>query len=293
MDYIKTLKELPIKHKYFVGIDSDGCVFDSMEIKHKECFCPAYIKHFGLQSASKFARQVWEFVNLYSKTRGTNRFLALQRSIKLISQWQLFADRGITISSISELNNWIQEETKLGNPALIQKVETSQNKVLKDILAWSLEVNQRIQDMVYGLAPFPTVEKSLQKLTNKADKIVISQTPFEALDREWKEHNLDKYINYIAGQEAGTKTEHLKYAAVGKYELDKILMIGDAPGDFRAAQTNNVLFYPIIPGDEEASWQRFHNEAIDLFFAGKYKGKYQDKLMAEFDSALPTNPPWL
>ena len=33
---------------YLVCIDSDGCVFDTMEIKHKECFCPPYIKHFGL-----------------------------------------------------------------------------------------------------------------------------------------------------------------------------------------------------------------------------------------------------
>lgn len=44
------------QHSYFVGIDSDGCVFDTMEIKHKECFIPNIIKHWGLQAVSKYAR---------------------------------------------------------------------------------------------------------------------------------------------------------------------------------------------------------------------------------------------
>ncbi len=27
------------RHEFLVCIDSDGCAFDTMEIKHKECFC--------------------------------------------------------------------------------------------------------------------------------------------------------------------------------------------------------------------------------------------------------------
>src|SRR5205085_10471008 len=45
------------KHDFLVGIDSDGCVFDSMEIKYKECFIPNFINHYGLQGVSKFARE--------------------------------------------------------------------------------------------------------------------------------------------------------------------------------------------------------------------------------------------
>lgn len=78
MDYVEQLKSLPKKQRYFIGFDSDGCVFDTMELKHKECFCPAVIKHLGCQPVSKAAREVWDFVNLYSKTRGCNRFLAIQ-----------------------------------------------------------------------------------------------------------------------------------------------------------------------------------------------------------------------
>ena len=46
----------------------------------------------------------------------------------------------------------------------------------------------------------------------------------------------------------GTKKEHLKLAASAKYPPEKILMIGDAPGDYQAAKSNQALFFPIVPG---------------------------------------------
>src|SRR3954469_22808181 len=83
-DPAQILKDFKPSKEFFVGIDSDGCIFDSMEIKHKECFTPMYIKHFALQAVSKYAREVWEFVNLYSKTRGANRFPALSAALNLL-----------------------------------------------------------------------------------------------------------------------------------------------------------------------------------------------------------------
>jgi len=292
MDYVQQLKSLPKTHDYFVGIDSDGCVFDTMEIKQKECFCPCFIKHFGLQAASKYAREAWIFVNLYSKTRGCNRFLAVQRTLSLMKDWSVFRDRGLDIRGVPELDAWLQEETKLGNPTLEAKVKATGSEALKRILAWSKEVNQRIADMVYGVPPFPGVRESLAKVQGKATMIVVSQTPVEALVREWQEHHIDGFVDCIAGQEAGTKGEHLQYATRGLYDARRVLMIGDAHGDVKAASAVSALFYPIVPGDEEASWQRFHTEALGKFFDGSYAGAYQKKLLVEFDQALPENPPW-
>jgi phosphoglycolate phosphatase-like HAD superfamily hydrolase len=292
MDYVSQLRGLPKTTDFFVGIDSDGCVFDSMEIKQQECFCPCFIKHFGMQAASKYARQVWLFVNLYSKTRGCNRYLAVQRALQLIQERPEFAARGLDVKSIPALDAWIDEEPKRGIPTLTAKVKASGDEALTAILAWAMEVDARIKDLVHGVPPFPGVRESLEKLTGKADMIVVSQTPFEALEREWAEHGIEKYVNYIAGQEAGTKTQHIEYAAGGKYAPEKTLMIGDAPGDLKAAKGNNALFYPILPGNEEASWARFHDEAIDKFLAGEYAGAYEAELLAEFDKALPELPPW-
>ena len=120
----------------------------------------------------------------------------------------------------------------------------------------------------------------------------VSATPNEALQREWEEHGLDKYVGMISGQEMGKKAEHLKYGAVGKYEQGKMLMMGDAPGDLKAARANDILFFPINPGEEEASWKLFFEEAADRFFAGEYGGDYEQKLIDDFLAHLPAAPPW-
>ncbi|OGV47792.1 MAG: haloacid dehalogenase [Lentisphaerae bacterium GWF2_52_8] len=292
MDHIQELKELPKKHEFFIGFDSDGCIFDTMEIKQKECFCPNFIKHFKLQAASKYAREVWEFVNLYSKTRGCNRFNAVKYALDFIRERKVFADRGIRPAAMKDLEAWLKVETKLGNPALKAKLAQAPTDELKMLYAWSIEVNESIEKMVFGIPPFPGVKEVLDSAKGRADMIVVSQTPLEALTREWKENKIDHYLNFIAGQEHGTKTEHLKYAAVGKYSSDKILMVGDANGDLKAASSNGVLFYPVIPGREEESWAKLANEALAKFFDGTYKGAYQDALLAEFDKALPAIPPW-
>jgi phosphoglycolate phosphatase-like HAD superfamily hydrolase len=196
------------------------------------------------------------------------------------------------IPDMKVLLDWTKTESKLGNPALEAFAQKVDLPVIDTTYAWSLKVNQDIGELVYGMPPFPFVQESLDKLVKKADAIVVSQTPHEALEREWKENKIDKYIRLIAGQELGTKTEHLALAAKGKYPSDKILMVGDAPGDYNAAKANDVLFYPINPGHEEKSWERFYKEALDKFFSGTYKGEYENELIREFEAFLPENPSW-
>jgi hypothetical protein len=125
-----------------------------------------------------------------------------------------------------------------------------------------------------------------------ADIIVVSATPGEALQREWEEHDIARFARLILGQEMGFKKEHLKYCAAGKYDPDKIIMLGDAPGDHAAAKANGAIFAPVNPGEEAASWKRFLEEGIDKFLAGKFRGAYEDELMKEFDACLPSAPPW-
>ncbi len=286
------LKNLQPQKEFFIGIDSDGCVFDTMEIKQKECFCPNFIRFYNLQRISKYARETWEFVNLYSKTRGVNRFKALLEAVKLLHERKEVKARKAALPDMSALAKWVSKETKLGNPALESYAAQVNDPRITLTLQWSKKVNQDIADMVYGINPFPLVEESLAKLTTKADSIVVSQTPVEALKREWEENDVDKYVHVIAGQEYGTKTEHLALAAKGKYPDNKILMIGDAPGDYKAATSNGVLFYPVNPGHEEESWDRFYNEALERFFSGNYQGDYEDSLIEEFNSYLPEKPSW-
>jgi len=290
-DPSQALRDFEPGHGFFIGIDSDGCVFDSMEIKQKECFAPMFIKHHGLQAVSKYAREVWEFVNLYSKTRGINRFPALVRALGLLRERHEVQARDAKVPSYPALDEWIARETKLGNATLATEVERGNNG-LAQVKVWSDAVNEQIADIVHGVPPFPLVRDCLSQALGQADLMVISQTPCDALEREWAEHDLARFVQAIAGQEMGTKTEHLQFATTGKYPADKVLMIGDAPGDHKAAKANSVLFYPILPGREEASWERLHSEALGRFFDGTYAGDYEASLFAEFDATLPEHPSW-
>jgi phosphoglycolate phosphatase-like HAD superfamily hydrolase len=291
MDPAQPLRDFQPSKKFFVGIDSDGCVFDSMEVKQKECFIPVFIKHFHLQAASKYARQTSEFVNLYSKTRGCNRFHALTLSLNLLRRRPEVIARRVAVKDTSELDAWIARETKLSNGPLAAEIKSG-NQALATYLDWSNEVNAAVADMVQSVPPFPLVRECLEKIRTQADAMVISQTPGEALRREWEENGIDSDVKLIAGQEMGTKAEHLKLAAVGKYQRENILMIGDAPGDYKAAKSNAALFYPVVPGHEERSWERLFQEGLDRFFAGTFAGSYEKELFAEFDASLPATPPW-
>ena len=290
-DPAQVLRDFQPGSEFFIGIDSDGCVFDSMEIKQKECFAPMFVKHNGLQAVSKYARQVWEFVNLYSKTRGANRFPALARALDLLRERAEVQARKVHVPSYPALDEWMARETKLGNATLAAEVERG-NDGLAQVKVWSDAVNTQIADIVHGVPPFPLVRECLDEALGQADLMVISQTPCDALEREWAEHELAKFVKVIAGQEIGTKTEHLQFATTGKYPANKVLMIGDAPGDHKAAKANGVLFYPVLPGHEEASWELLHGEALERFFAGTYAGDYEAKLFAKFDACLPERPSW-
>src|SRR6056297_2726397 len=151
------LKNLQPTKEFFVGIDSDGCAFDTMEIKQKECFCPNFIKHFELQKVQKYAREIWEFVNLYSKTRGVNRFLAVIEAFRQIKERDEVQARGFVPKDIKPLIEWTEKESKLGIPALVQYASVVNDEIINVSLNWAKEVNKDIAEMVYGMPPFPWV----------------------------------------------------------------------------------------------------------------------------------------
>jgi len=297
-DPAQPLKNFKPKKIFFVGIDSDGCAFDTMGIKQRECFCPWLIGYFGLQPVAKAVRECKEFADLFSKTRGFNRHKTSKRIIaELLPAHPMVKARDFKVPQYPHYFAWVDDpNSMLSNDGLKQAIEKATDpdvkSELENALAWSEKVNESIGQIVKGLPPFPYVRESLEKITPLADVIVVSATPNEALAREWEEHDIAKYVEVIAGQEMGKKAEHLEYATKDRYKKDHVLMVGDAPGDMKAAKANDALFYPINPGDEVKSWKRFHREGFDKFINGEYAGEYEEKVIAEFDAYLPEKPPW-
>jgi phosphoglycolate phosphatase-like HAD superfamily hydrolase len=291
-DYQSELIIFKPDHKFFIGIDSDGCVFDTMEVKQKEFFIPNALKYFDLFAISKILRETWEFVNLYSVYRGGNRFTSILKVFELLSERKEIKESACKLPDLSCLKQWVKSETKLANSTLRKYFELNYDPGLEKVIRWTEAVNMDISKWLVDIPPFPHAKAAIEKMTEFADLLIVSQTPLEALDREWGEHDLKKYVKAIAGQEHGTKTEHIALAAKGKYPDKKILMIGDAKGDLEAARNNGILFYPVIPGKEDESWEKFLNEGLDRFVNGTFEGFYEESLFKEFEKHLPVTPPW-
>jgi phosphoglycolate phosphatase-like HAD superfamily hydrolase len=286
------LRNFTPAHDTFVGIDSDGCVFDTMEVKQKQFFHGKIVQFWGLEAIEPQVRRVAEFVNLYSKTRGSNRFTALLRTFELLRDWPEVACAGVALPSCQALRDYVNSGLPLGNPSLHSEAARTGDPELRRLFEWSLAVNADIDTNMPPIPPFASARTALERIAAVSDAIVVSQTPEAALVIEWRKHGLDGLVRVLAGQELGGKAEHIRLATAGRYVPDRVLLIGDSINDLKAAIEAGVLFYPISPGREEDAWQVFLAEAYDRFLNGTYAGEYQRRLTAAFDALLPDTPPW-
>ncbi|MEE9368170.1 MAG: hypothetical protein V3V05_04815 [Pontiella sp.] len=275
----------------FVGIDSDGCVFDTMEIKQKDHFHPAIIKHWNLEAIEPQVRAAAEFTYLYSTYRGLNRFLGLCKTFELLRDWPEARDKA-EVPDPSDLRIFCDSGLPLSNETIKAEAERTGSKLLGETYDWSGDLNEDIDKNMPDPPSFKGVEAALQRIQKTSDAIVISQTQAVALLKDWYRDELAKYVSVIAGPELGSKIDHFTMAAVDRYPSNAILMIGDAPGDMAAAQAIGCNFFPINPGHEINSWDRFMDEAYSAFLAGGFTNEYQQKLNREFKALLPGTPPW-
>lgn len=277
--------------KTFVGIDSDGCVFDTMEIKQKDFFHPHIIRHWGLEAIEPQVRAAAEFVYLYSTYRGLNRFLGLCKTFELLVDWEEARSKA-SLPDPADLRIYCDSGLPLSNATLQSEAERTGSPLLAEVYDWSVALNEDIDRNMPDPPPFPGVEQVLQRIQQHSDTIVISQTQSVALLKDWYRDNLAQYVSVIAGPELGSKIDHFTMAAVNRYPSNAILMIGDAPGDMATAQSIGCNFYPINPGHEVESWQRFMDEAYAAFLSGGFSQDYQKQLNNEFKALLPGTPPW-
>ena len=128
--------------------------------------------------------------------------------------------------------------------------------------------------------------RSLTELDRAIDQFFAAFTPEAAIRREWRYHGIDHLVSGIAGQEQGSKARQLAQANGGSYPAGRMLMIGDAPGDHQAAVESGAHFFPILPGEEEYSWQQLHNEGYPRFLASTFTDDYAARWLRRFEESL-------
>ena len=112
MYMFERIEDFKKNHEYLVCIDSDGCAMDTMDIKHFECFGPCMIEEWGLEKWDKKLLERWNEINLYTKTRGTNRFKTLGMILKEVNASY------VKIEGLEILEEWISHTKELSNPNL-------------------------------------------------------------------------------------------------------------------------------------------------------------------------------
>ncbi len=274
------LENFERKHDYLVCIDSDGCAMDTMNIKHFRAFGPELIKAFDLEEWEDELLERWNEENLFSRTRGMNRFLGAFSLLQYVNESKRH------IPELEDLREWIENGEGLSNAALEARLDAAPSPMLEKVLQWSYNVNRAVSEIPEEEnRPFEGVLEALQKVHGKADIAIVSSANPEAVEEEWTRCGLMDYVDVMCAQDVGTKAESISYLLEHGYEKDKVLKVGDAPGDLQAAETNGVYFYPILAGDEVASWQAFREKYFDIFMAGRY-GEVQDEMIRRFDENL-------
>ena len=203
-------------NEFLVCVDSDGCAMDTMEIKHRKCFAPEMIKTWNLQENEEYILNLWFDLNLYTQTRGINRFKGLAETFKIIRE------KGIEIEDLDSLLNWVETTNELSNRSLKNEIEKTDSKALKMALEWSLNVNESIERLPKGDEPFENVKEGLEALSKKVGISVVSSANGEALNDEWSRNDLVKYLRALLGQEAGTKQHCIAELKKKGYATDKI-----------------------------------------------------------------------
>lgn len=261
---------------FLVCVDSDGCAMDTMDVKHERCFGPKAIEVWNLQYAEKRFMELWNSINLYTRTRGINRFKGLVKTFEDV------AAEGIEMPDLSSVKKWTETTKELSNPSLERAIAETNDEQLKKALQWSVEVNKAIHALADEDEPFPGVKKGLETIEKIADLAIVSSANGGAVQAEWTRHGLATHVQVMLGQEAGTKAYCIEQLKKIGYSADHVLMVGDAPGDLEAAEHNDVCYYPILVGKEAFSWERLSCEGLNKFLDGTFKGDYQQQLIDEF-----------
>lgn len=266
---------------FLICVDSDGSAMDTMEIKHCDCFCPCLIAEWGLEPYREKVLQIWKSVNLYSITRGINRYRALKIVMERIN------DQITPIEGIESLVKWLEITPELSNAALIRYLEDVDSPFLSKALRWSQAVSSAIgQIPVEKRRPYEGVEEALQAAHFSSDIVVVSAANPDAMYEEWELHGLAYYVNMILSQNVGPKKYCVAEMIQKGYDPKHVLVIGDAMEDLDVARANGTCFYPIIFHKEEESWRKFEIEVLERFYDGTYAGAYEEKCIAEFMQAF-------
>ena len=259
------------KHDYLVCVDSDGCVMDTMNCKHFHCFGPCMVTEWGLEEWRDEILDRWNVINLFSMTRGINRFKGLAMALSEINE------KYTTITGVAALQHWADTAPALSNDAVAKAADDASDPdaklVLQKALSWSKAVNAAIVELPEELkVPYNGAKEGLAAAHTFADVAMVSSANRDAVEEEWGKFGLLEHTDIVLAQDVGSKAACIAEMLKFGYDTKNVVMIGDAPGDCDAAEKNGVWYFPILVNHEKSSW----DEAIAVAFGKLQNGEYAE-----------------
>ena len=257
------------KHDFLVCVDSDGCVMDTMNCKHFHCFGPCMVAEWGLEAWKEEILDRWNVINLFSMTRGINRFKGLAMALKEID------GKYKKITGVDTLVEWADNAPALSNDAVAKAAadatDADAKLVFEKALSWSKAVNTAIVALDESLkVPYDGAKEGLAAAHSFADVAMVSSANRDAVEEEWDKFGLLEHTDIVLAQDVGSKAACIAAMLKFGYDPSKVVMVGDAPGDCDAAEKNGVHYYPILVNREKESWE----EAVAVAFGKLQSGEY-------------------
>ena len=257
------------KHDYLVCVDSDGCAMDTMDCKHFHCFGPCMVAEWGLDEWMDEILDRWNVINLFSMTRGINRFKGLAMALGEINE------KYTPIIGIQALQHWADTAPALSNDAVAKAAAEASDAearlVFEKALSWSRAVNASIVALPEELkVPYQGAKEGLAAAHGFADVAMVSSANRDAVEEEWGKFGLLEHTDIVLAQDVGSKAACIARMLEFGYDVNKVVMVGDAPGDCDAAEKNGVHYYPILVNHEKDSWE----EAVSVAFGKLRSGEY-------------------
>lgn len=256
--------------EFIFCVDSDGCAMDTMTYKHELFFGPIASEKYQVEDKETFQKN-WEDINLYSRTRGVNRFVGLVMGLESVGY-----------TGIDNLTKWVNETSSLSNQSLEEEIAKNDSEDLRLALEWSNEVNKQVKESEGHDKAFEGALEGLKKLKELGTVYVVSSANREAVEDEWQRHGLMEYVDDLYCQDRGKKADVIAGFIKEGSNPANIMMVGDSPGDLEAAEKNDTAFYPIIVGDEKASWDALRTEVAEKFVDGEFSSENQDAVNKAF-----------
>ena len=188
------------KHDYLVCVDSDGCVMDTMNCKHFHCFGPCMVNEWGLEEWKDEILERWNEINLFSMTRGINRFKGLAMALKEIDA------KYTRITGVDALIHWTDAAPALSNDgvarAAAEATDADAKLVLEKALSWSKAVNAAIVELDENLkVPYDGAKEGLAAAHQFADVAMVSSANRDAVEEEWGKFGLLEHTDIVLAQD--------------------------------------------------------------------------------------------